>query len=124
MHGAEFQHEERLPTQAGAARPIKHRSRRPELDRCRADQDEWSRPRHHSIEGRIEDMPLVGQHAPTLQVPEQEGTLPTVVEQEARIGEPQPAHLNRQTAKVPHIRVHGFPTGDRQHDEPEDHQTV
>src|SRR5262245_24616658 len=57
-------------------------------------------------------------------MPEQKGALSSIVEQKAWIGEPQPAHLNGQTAKVSHVCIHGFPTSDRQHDEPEDYQTV
>ena len=40
-------------------------------------EDERSRPGHHGIEGRIEDMQLVGQRASALQVPEQKGALPS-----------------------------------------------
>src|SRR5437762_207296 len=110
-----------------AAKQPKSRLARSTLQRQRrtasgimAREDERSRPCHYGMEGRIEDMQRVGQRVPARQVPEQKGTLPKVVEQEAWIGEPEPAHLDRTPTKVSHIRIHGFPAGDRQHDESED----
>ena len=66
---------------------------------------------------------MSGNDPPTLELPEQKSALPKVVEQKARAGKPQPAHLDRQAAEVSHVSIHGFPASDCQHDESKDHQT-
>ena len=50
---------------------------------------------------------------------EQQGSLAEVIEQQTRQDNSKPAKTDRQAAKMAHIRVHCFPTGNGEEDRAE-----